>query len=155
MPRPYLGSGHANLTSVRDCRLARPFAGEPRQVRLVTDTCLVLAGEQRIGLVQDEGVGAALPPGQVGDGQFGAVYPGVDMLPAVFGEGPLEGAPDLVVQERRERAAQLTCAAAGRQLNRPVADLALRLGPRAAMRVGTACCRRPGPSPSPDSARTD
>src|SRR5579859_2536406 len=89
----YLGSGHANLTSVRDCRLARPFAGEPRQVRLVTDTCLVLAGEQRIGLVQDEGVGAALPPGQVGDGQFGAVYPGVDMLPAVFGEGPLEGAP--------------------------------------------------------------
>jgi hypothetical protein len=36
------------------------------------------------------------------DGQFGTVYPGVDMLSAILGEGSLEGAPAPVVQERAE-----------------------------------------------------
>jgi hypothetical protein len=56
----------------------------------------LVTGEERVGLVQDEGVGAALPPGHVGDGQFGGVDPGVDVLPALLGERPLEGASALV-----------------------------------------------------------
>ncbi|MGH3226956.1 MAG: hypothetical protein ACRDPY_51145, partial [Streptosporangiaceae bacterium] len=58
---------------------------------------LVLAGEQRVGLGQDVRVGAALPPGLVGDGQFGGVDPGVDVLSALLGERPFEGASALVV----------------------------------------------------------
>jgi hypothetical protein len=35
----------------------------------------------------------------VADGQFGGVDPGVDVLPVLFGDRPLEGAPALVGQE--------------------------------------------------------
>ena len=57
-----------------------PRGFEPRQVRLVPGACLLLAGEERVGLVQDERVGRALSPGHVGDRQFGCVDPGVDVL---------------------------------------------------------------------------
>jgi hypothetical protein len=37
----------------------------------------------------------------VGDGQFGGVDPGVDMLPALFSERPFEGAPAFVPLPRQ------------------------------------------------------
>src|SRR6516162_2699399 len=83
-----------------------PLCREPLQIGFVPDPRLLLAGEQGVGLGQDEGVGTALPPGLVGDGQFGSVDPGVDVLPALLGERPLEGPPALVIQERAEGIAQ-------------------------------------------------
>src|ERR1022692_4883099 len=85
---------------------------EPFQIRFVPGPRLLLAGEERVGLVQDERVGAALPPGHVGDGQFGGADPGVDVLPALLGERPLESAPALVFGEHAEGVAQVACAAA-------------------------------------------
>src|SRR5260370_17856494 len=80
-----------------------PLCGEPFQIRLIPRPRLLLAGEERVGLVQDERVGPALPPGLVGDGQFGGVDPGVDVLPALLGERPLEGALAPVFQEHAPR----------------------------------------------------
>src|SRR2546429_5960771 len=104
------------------------FCREPLQICLVPGPPLLLAGEERVGLVQDERVRAALPPGHVGNGQFGGVDPGVDVLPALLGERPLEGAPALVSQELAEGAAQVACATARGQLDRPVAGRVLRAG---------------------------
>src|SRR2546429_364195 len=97
------------------------FCREPLQICLVPGPPLLLAGEERVGLVQDERVRAALPPGHMRDGQFGGVDPGVDVLPALLGERPFEGAPALVPQELAEGTAQVACATARRQLDRPVA----------------------------------
>jgi hypothetical protein len=44
------------------------------------------------------------------DGQVGGVDPGVDVLPAVLGERPLQGALAPVGQEGAEGAAQLASA---------------------------------------------
>src|SRR5215469_4091369 len=84
-----------------------PLRREPFQIRLVPGPRLVLAGEERVGLGQDERVGAALSPGDMGDGQFGGVDPGVDVLPALLGEWPFEGAPTLVFAERAGGVAQV------------------------------------------------
>ena len=116
-------------------------APEPFQVCLVPGARLLLAGEQRVGLGQDERVGAALPPGHVGDGQFGAVDPGVDVLPAPLGERPLVGPPALVLQERAEGVAQLAGATARAQSDRPVAGRAPRAG-----QPGAEPCRAAGAS---------
>ena len=84
-----------------------PPCREPVQIRFVPVPRLLLTGEERVGLVQDECEGAALPPGHVGDGEFGGIDPRVDVLPALLGERPLKGAPALVFQEYAESAAQL------------------------------------------------
>src|SRR5579859_7383158 len=112
---------HRSSAGIPPCR-------EPLQIRFVPAPCLLLAGEERLGLVQDKGVGAAFPPGHVGDGQLGGVDPGVDVLPALLGDRPFEAAPDLVLEEPAQCAAQLAVAAARGQLDRPVAGHALRLG---------------------------
>ena len=104
------------------------FCREPLQIRLVPVPCLLLAGEERVGLVQDERVGAALPPGHVADGQFGGVNPGVDVLPALLGERSLECAPVRILQEHAEGVAQVAPATACGQFDRPVAGRALRAG---------------------------
>ena len=105
-----------------------PLCREPFQIRFVPGPRLLLTSEERVGLVQDKCVGAPLPPGHVGDGQFGGVDPGVDVLPALFGERPFEGAPALVFEEFAESAAQPACAAARGQFDRPVAGRTLRPG---------------------------
>src|ERR1022692_3919972 len=92
------------------------YCREPLQIRLVPVPRLLLAGEERVGLFQDERVGAALPPGHVADGQFRGVNPGVDVLPALLGERPLEYALVRVFQEHAEGVAQVARAVAGRAL---------------------------------------
>src|SRR5438046_713457 len=116
-----------------------PLCREPFKIRFVPGPRLLLTGEQRIGLVQDEYVGAALPPGHVGDGKLGGVDPGVDVPPALLGERPLEGASALVFKEYPETVAQLACAVAGGQFDRPVAGRALRTG-----KPGAEPCRAVG-----------
>ncbi len=91
-----------------------PLGREPLQIRFVSDPRLLLTGEKRLGLLQDEGVGPALPPGHVGDGHFSGVDPGVDVLPALLGERPLEGTPALVFGEHAEGVTQVAGAAARR-----------------------------------------
>src|ERR1035437_5165834 len=93
-------------------RAAFPLCREPLHIRFVPAPRLLLAGQERVGLLQDERVRAALPPGHVGNGQFGGVDPGVDVLPALLGERPLEGASALVLGEHAEGVAQVACAAA-------------------------------------------
>jgi hypothetical protein len=62
----------------------------------------LLASYKRIGLLQDQREGAALPSGHMRDGQFGGVDPGVDVLPALLGERPLERASALVCGEHAD-----------------------------------------------------
>ena len=90
---------------------------KPSQVRFVPGPRLLLTGEECVGLAQDECVGAALPPGHVGDRQLGGVNPGVDVLPALLGERPLKGAPALVFAEDTECIAQRAGAAARGQFD--------------------------------------
>ena len=86
-----------------------------------------------------------MPPGHVGDGQLRGVDAGVDVLPALLGERPLEGAPARVFGERAEGTAQVARAAARGQFDRPVAGRALRAGEpgaepcRAVICSGRAC----------------
>ena len=89
-----------------------PLRREPLQIRFVPDPRFVLAGEERLGLLQDERVRPALPPGHMGDRQFSGVDPGVNVLPALLGERPLEGAPTLVFGEQAEGVTQVAGAAA-------------------------------------------
>src|SRR5947207_6466816 len=70
-----------------------PFVCEPLEVRVGLAACLLLAGEQVVGLAQDEDVRAALALGHVRDGYFGGVDPRMDVLSALLGERPLERAP--------------------------------------------------------------
>jgi hypothetical protein len=90
----------------------------------------------------------------VGDGQFRGVDPGMDVLPALLGERPLESASVLVFQECAESVAQLACTAARRPFDRPVTGSALRAGEPAAepyravggqvTKPGLAACTVPG-----------
>jgi hypothetical protein len=84
---PTLSVGLFSTDSIR-C----PFAGEPRQVRLVpASCCLPLTIEERPVLGQDKGVGAALAPGLVTDRQLSGVNPGVDVPSALLGKRPRNG----------------------------------------------------------------
>lgn len=54
----------------------------------------------------------------MGNGQLSAVDPGMDMLPALFGERPLQRPPARVFQEYAESVAQVARAAARGQSDR-------------------------------------
>jgi len=100
--------------------------GEPFQVRIGLAPCLLFAGEQVVGLAQDENVGAALTLGHVRDRYLGGVDPGVDVLAALLGERPLQRAPVRCGQKVAEGGAQVAGPAARGQRDRPVAGLAPR-----------------------------
>src|SRR6266700_1642559 len=113
------GTGARRSSRPPVCSLDGEGATKPGQVGLVAVACLPLAREERIGLVQYQGVGSPGASGLMAHRQFGLVDSAMDVTAPLFCQRPFERTPRLIAQDPVQILAQFA-AASLRQLDRPV-----------------------------------